>query len=153
MCFMGCIWTSYWRHQNLRDTWWRHQMETFSALLAICAGNSPVPVNSLQKGQWRWALMFSFICVWINDWVNNREAGDLRRHRGHYDVNVMTPSHSLLWPECQPLGFDIKLTHEMSTMPGQQHLFPTAEQFFLKQSKFFELEIAHPWWSIRIMSK
>ena len=23
--------------------WWRHQMETFTALLAICAGNSPVP--------------------------------------------------------------------------------------------------------------
>ena len=23
--------------------WWRHQMETFSALLAVCAGNSPVP--------------------------------------------------------------------------------------------------------------
>ena len=22
--------------------WWRHQMETFSALLALCAGNSPV---------------------------------------------------------------------------------------------------------------
>ena len=30
-----------------------------------------------------------FICVWINGWVKNREAGDLRRHRGHYDVNVM----------------------------------------------------------------
>ena len=44
---------------------------------------------SPHKGQWRGALMFSFICVWINDWVNNREAGDLRRHRGHYDVNVM----------------------------------------------------------------
>ena len=25
------------------DSWWRHQMETFSALLAICARNSPVP--------------------------------------------------------------------------------------------------------------
>ena len=25
------------------NTWWRHQMEEFSALLAICAGNSPVP--------------------------------------------------------------------------------------------------------------
>ena len=25
------------------ETWWRHQMETFSALLALCAGNSPVP--------------------------------------------------------------------------------------------------------------
>ena len=33
--------------------------------------------------------VFFFICAWINDWVNNREAGDLRRHRGHYDVNVM----------------------------------------------------------------
>ena len=31
----------------------------------------------------------SLICVWINDWVNNREAGDLRRYRAHYDVIVM----------------------------------------------------------------
>ena len=69
--------------------WWRHQMETFSALLAICAGNSPVPVKSPHKGQWRGALMFSLICVWINGWVNNHDAGDLSRHRGHYDVNVM----------------------------------------------------------------
>ena len=42
-------------------TWWRHQIETYSALLAICAGNSPVsPVNSPHKGQWRGALMFFF---------------------------------------------------------------------------------------------
>ena len=47
------------------------------------------PVNSPHKGQWRGALMFSLICVWINDWVNNREAGDLRRYRDHYDVIVM----------------------------------------------------------------
>ena len=47
------------------------------------------PVNSPHKGQWRGALMFSLICVWINGWVNNREAGDLRRHRAHYDVSVM----------------------------------------------------------------
>ena len=69
------------------STWWRHQMETFSALLAICAGNSPV--TSPHKGLWRGALMFSLICVWINGWVNNREAGDLRRYRAHYDVTVM----------------------------------------------------------------
>ena len=70
--------------------WWRHQMEPFSALLALCAGNSPVPVNSPHKGQWRGAVMSSLICAWINDWVNNREAGDLRRHRGQdYDVIVM----------------------------------------------------------------
>ena len=47
------------------------------------------PVNSPHKGQWRGALMFSLICVWINGWANNREAGDLRRHRAHYDVIVM----------------------------------------------------------------
>ena len=70
--------------------WWRHQMETFSALLAHCAGNSPVPVNSPHKGQWRGSLMFSLIYAWINDWVNNRWAGNLRRHRGHCDVIVMS---------------------------------------------------------------
>ena len=79
----------------MKDTWWRHQMGTFSALLALCVGNSPVPVNSPHKGQWRRALKFSLISAWINDRVNNREAGDMRRHRGHYDVNVM--NRSLVW--------------------------------------------------------
>ena len=46
-------------------------------------------MNSPHKGQWRGALMFSLICAWINGWVNNREAGDLRRHLDHYDINVM----------------------------------------------------------------
>ena len=46
-------------------------------------------VNSSHKGQWRGVLMFTLICAWINGWVNNREAGDLRRHRARYDVIVM----------------------------------------------------------------
>ena len=33
--------------------------------------------------------MFFYICAWINDWVNKREAGDLRHHRAHYDVIAM----------------------------------------------------------------
>ena len=70
-------------------SWWRHQMETFSALLAICAGNHRSPANSPHKGQWRGALMFSLICARINGWVNNGETGDLRSHRAHYDVIVM----------------------------------------------------------------
>ena len=41
-------------------------------------------------------LMFSLICVWMNGWVNNREAGDLRCHRGHYDVNVMNSGQRYL---------------------------------------------------------
>ena len=48
------------------------------------------PVNSPHKGRWRGVLMLSLICDWINDSVNNHEAGDLRRHRVHYDVIVMT---------------------------------------------------------------
>ena len=46
-------------------------------------------VNPCHIGQRRGALMFSLICTWINGWVNNGEAGDLRRHRAHYDVIVM----------------------------------------------------------------
>ena len=62
---------------------------TFSALLALCAGNSPVTGEFPAKGQWRGTLIFSLICARISGWVNNREAGDLRRHRAHYDVIVM----------------------------------------------------------------
>ena len=47
------------------------------------------PRNSPHRGRWRGALMFSLICAWINGWVKNTEAGDLRRHRAHYDVSVM----------------------------------------------------------------
>ena len=41
-------------------SWWRHQTETFSALLVFCEGNPPVTPD---KGQWRGALMFSLICA------------------------------------------------------------------------------------------
>ena len=68
-------------------------MEAFSALLAICAGNSRVP----HRGQCHGALMSYLICAWINGWVNNSEAGDLRRHRAHYDV-IVTKSIPR-WPD------------------------------------------------------
>ena len=47
------------------------------------------PVNSPHKGQWQGALMFCLILAWMNGWVNNRGAGDLRRHRAHCDVTVI----------------------------------------------------------------
>ena len=65
--------------------WWRHQMEAFSPLLPLCAGNSSVTGESPpHKGQWRGALMFSLICAWT-------DAGDLWHHRAHCDVSVMLP--------------------------------------------------------------
>ena len=36
-------WLGAWISSNTMNTWWCHQMETFYLLLAICAGNSPVP--------------------------------------------------------------------------------------------------------------
>ena len=33
--------------------------------------------------------MFLWSAPWLKGWVNNREAGDLRRHRAYYDVTVM----------------------------------------------------------------
>ena len=73
-----------------RNTWWRHQIETFSALLAICAGNSPVPGEfPTQRPVTQNFVMFSLICARINSWVNNGEAGDLGHNRAHYDVTVM----------------------------------------------------------------
>ena len=60
-----------------------------SALLALCAVNSPVTGEFPYKGQWRGALIFSLICAWTNDWANNRNGGDLRRYRARYDVTVM----------------------------------------------------------------
>ena len=64
---------------------WKH----FPRYWPFVRGIHRSPVNSPHKGQWRGALMLSLICVWINGWVNNREAGDLRRYRAHYDVTVM----------------------------------------------------------------
>ena len=47
------------------------------------------PVNSPHKGKWRGALIFPLICAWTYSWANNGDAGDLRRHRAHYDVTLM----------------------------------------------------------------
>ena len=64
---------------------WKH----FPSYWPFVRGIHRSPVNSPHKGQWRGALMFSLICARINGWVNNGEAGDLRRNRAHYDVIVM----------------------------------------------------------------
>ena len=55
------------------------------------------PVNSPHKGQWHEALMFSLICTWMNCWVNNHEAGELRCHCAHYDVTVMQYANPGAW--------------------------------------------------------
>ena len=83
---------------------WKH----FPRHWPFVRGIHRFPMNSPHKGQWRGALMFTLICGRINGWVNNREAGDLRRYRAHSDVIVMVKdrdpfslpiqNHSYWWP-------------------------------------------------------
>ena len=66
-------------------------MDTFSALLALCAGNSPVtgefPTQKASDAE-LWCILWS--ALYVYSWVNNHGAGDLGRHRAHYTVIVMT---------------------------------------------------------------
>ena len=57
-----------------------------SPLLALCAGNSPVNGEFPSQRSVTRNLEVFFD---LNGWVNNREAGDLRGHRAHYDVSVI----------------------------------------------------------------
>ena len=66
-------------------------METFSALLAICVGNSPAPGEfPAQRPVTRSFDVFFDLRLneLLKGW-NNQEAGDLRRYRAYYDVTVV----------------------------------------------------------------
>ena len=64
-------------------------METFTTLLALCAGNSPVTSEFPSQRPVTWNFDVFFDLRITNDWVNNRDAGDLRRYYAHYNVTVM----------------------------------------------------------------
>ena len=85
----------------------------------LCGGIHRSPVNSSHKGQWRSALMFSLICAWINGWIKNGEAGDLRRHRVHYNVAVM--SYNWVAPDSKVHGANMGPTWVLSA-PGGPHV-------------------------------
>ena len=90
---------------------WKHFPRYWSSLWGIHRS----PVNSPHKDQWRGALMFSLVCAWINDWVNNRDAGDLRRHRAHYDANVMSHAETVSpsvwdWQKSAALTISVRMT-------------------------------------------
>ena len=70
------------------------RMGTFSVVLDLLMGNSPITVKFPHKGQTRRAFMFSLIFAWTNGWVNNRDACHLSRHRAHYGVtNVLSQAY------------------------------------------------------------
>ena len=66
-------------------TKWKH----FPRYWFFVRGIHRTPMNSPNKSQWSGVLMFSLTSVWTNNWVNNRDASDLRRHHAHYEVTIM----------------------------------------------------------------
>ena len=106
---------------------WKH----FPRCWQFVRGIHRSPVNSPHKGQWRGALMFSLICVWIKGWVNNRKAGDSRRYRSHYDVIVMFKSWVII-------GFNtgVSLGHHQGIISQNANL---ALNLFTFSSNFTEI--------------
>ena len=64
-------------------------MRTYSALLTLSVGNSPVTGEfpSQKPVTLRFGVFFDLRLK--NSWANNRDTGDSRRHRTHYDVAVI----------------------------------------------------------------
>ena len=63
-----------------RKSRWRHQIEVLSAGL-LC--------GELTGHRWIPHAKASDAELWCFLWINNGDAGDLRRHRAHFDVSVM----------------------------------------------------------------
>ena len=110
---------------------WKH----FPRYWPFVRGIHRSPVNSLHKGQWRGALIFSLICVWINGWVNNREAGDLRRYRAHYDVIVMLCEWNHWWLIMR--NFDVSFRVSLNKLLNKT--------WFEMRWRWFDVSTLVPW--------
>ena len=80
------------------NSWWRHQMETSSALLALCAGNSPV-AGEFPSQRPVTRSFGVFFDLRLNK-RSSREGGDLRRYSTHYDVIIMIPWYLMDFTRC-----------------------------------------------------
>ena len=82
------VWTRDWYWSMICSPLWRHDRKTTVSLMA---GRRWIPHTKASDAE-LWCFLWS--APWINGWVNNREAGDLIRHRAHYDVVVMSSGKS-----------------------------------------------------------
>ena len=74
---------------NQFRSWWRHQMESFSALLALCARSSLITSEFTSQGPVTRSFHIFFDLRLHQGWVSNRDVSDLRRHRAHYNVTLI----------------------------------------------------------------
>ena len=96
-------------------------MEIFSALLAFCAGNSPVTGEFPTQRPVTRNFDVSLICTRMNGWVNNHEPGDLRCHRAHYYAIVMFSGSRAI------TSFMSLIAHATATRRSQVYQFRASE--------------------------
>ena len=114
--------TSFLVHDDVMK--WIHFPHYWSSVRGIHRS----PVNSRHRGQWRGALMFALICAWIYGWVNNRESGDLRRHRAHCDVIVMKGGSMIIFTtayQCFFLVTQFKTVSISFSYQSNKHIMKT----------------------------
>ena len=112
VCALMTISFYYW---DGNFSWWRHQMETFSALLAHCEGNPPVTggfpsqrpetrsfhvffdlrLNIRLNKQWRRRWFAPSPSLWRQCHVVQRLQYDACHPDGHYWANMMVPYHTV----------------------------------------------------------
>ena len=86
------------RNEVMEITWWRHQMKTFSALLILCEGNPPFTGGCPSQRPVKRSFDIFFDMRLNKRLIKQLDAGDLRRHRYHYDATVMSSKAS---PGCR----------------------------------------------------
>ena len=83
---------------DIVSIWWCHNYDVIKWKHFPCYWPFVRGIHrSPHKDHWRGALMLSLIYAWINGWVNIREAGNLRRHRAHYDSIVKFTYYLLVY--------------------------------------------------------
>ena len=115
----------------IHRAWWRHQMETFSALLALCAGNSPVPVNS--PAQRPVARNFD---VFFDLRLNKRLSKQLR---GWWFETQLRP----LWRQCDGAGWFFRITGLTWSNKNQRRDF-FFDDSFVVSSWFEDMTVCKP---------
>ena len=129
---------------EFRTTWWRHQMETFSALLALCAGNSPVPGEfPVQRPVTRSFDVFFYLC--LNEWLSIQSSSWW----------FETPSSSL-WCHCNERPVARKMSPFDDVIMGHPFMCPTSRFIttywwvqnvsipFARSNEIFRRNL--PWW-------
>ena len=98
------------------ERWWRHQMETFSALLAICAGNSPASVEFPAQRPVTW-IFDVFFDLRPNKWLSKQSWGWWFKMPSHPLWRHCNVHHVITAPHCMCLWIGLSFLYKTCWAP------------------------------------